>query len=334
MKRTHLIIISLFVVLVIVIPSLIVLPFSGHVDPGTTKVLAKGKNKQAEAPKDPPIAVPVMRHNSKKVDEVKLRDYLIGVVAGEMPAEFQPEALKAQALAARTYIAKFMIHSGDSASPVSDTTMDQVFRSKEQLKADWGADYDKKLKKIESAVDDTAGEVITYNGELISPSFFSTSNGYTEDSDAYWENAYPYLKSVKCPWDVGTPKYKRTETFSVASVEKALGVNIPDKNGTIGTILSLTPGKRVEKFKIGGSVFTGREVREKLDLRSADFAMLRKGDEILITTKGYGHGVGMSQYGANGMAEEGKSYKDIVKYFYQGVTISKLSDFSDLLAKK
>lgn len=332
MKRSTLIIVSLFVVLVIVIPALIVLPFSGHEEPNIPKVLAKGKQTQT-AKKDPPIAVPVMRHTTKKVDEVGLRDYLIGVVASEMPADFQLEALKAQALAARTYIARFMLNS---TSPVSDDpNSDQAFNSKKQLESLWGKDYDAKMKKIEKAVDATAGEVITYKGDLIDPFFFSTSNGYTENAEAYWKNPYPYLKSVKSPWDLKSPKYKATKTMSVATVEQKLGgITIPDKNGTVGIVLSLTPGKRVEKFKIGGETFTGREVREKLDLRSADFGMIRNGDKITITTKGYGHGVGMSQYGADGMAKEGKTAEDIVKYYYQGVAISPLSDFTKLLAKK
>ncbi|MGV3488643.1 MAG: stage II sporulation protein D [Tuberibacillus sp.] len=327
MKRTPLVLVAVFVVIAIVIPALVVLPFSEKENPGTSKVLAKANIEQQAAPKDPDIPVSVMRNETKQVDQVQLREYLIGVVGSEMPAEFDIEALKAQALAARTYVARFLINVGAEPKAISDTPNDQVYHGTDELKKIWGSEYEAKLKKIEKAVDATAGEVLTFQGQLITPFFFSTSNGYTENAEAYWQNATPYLKSVKSPWDLKSPKYKKTVTLSVKEVQDKLKIRLPQKDGTVGTILSLTPGKRVAEFKIGGKMFTGREVREKLNLRSADFAMKRAGNNIEITTKGYGHGVGMSQYGAGGMAKEGKTYKEIVQYYYQGVTIAKLSDF-------
>jgi stage II sporulation protein D len=324
MKRSILVYIALFVAVAIVIPALIVLPFSEHKNPETTKVLAKTKKSQVKH--DPDIAIPVMRHATKKVAHVGLRDYLIGVVASEMPAKFELEALKAQAIAARTYIARFMITAG-ADDAVSDTPEDQVYESRAELKKAWGATYRQKMKKITEAVDQTAGLVLTYKGDLISPSFFSTSNGYTENAEAYWQKPVPYLKSVKSTWDESSPKFLRTVEKPVSEVEEKLGVHLPIQNGTVGTILSRTPGKRVAEFKIGGVVFTGRQIREKLNLYSADFKMERIGSKVKITTKGYGHGIGMSQYGANGMAKEGKSCEDILKYYYRGVTLSKLSDF-------
>lgn len=334
MKRTPLIIIGIFITMIFAIPALIVLPFT---DPKESEGVAVQARAPAAKATDPAVAVTVSRHETNKVQTLSLRDYLIGVVASEMPAEFQSEALKAQALAARTYIVKILLDKGerDNNDPiVSDTPTNQVFKSRTELKKAWGADYGWKIKKIEKAVDATAGQVLTYDGQLISPSFFSTSNGYTENAEDYWKYSYPYLKSVKSPWDLKSPKYKKTVALSVQAVEKALNIRLPKTDGPVGSVMKRTAGKRVASFKIGGKTFTGREIRESLNLRSTDFSMVRQGSEVLVTTKGYGHGVGMSQYGANGMAEEGKDYKAIVKYFYKGVAVSDVSPFLKELNKK
>ncbi|WP_334110123.1 stage II sporulation protein D, partial [Anoxybacillus sp.] len=163
-----------------------------------------------------------------------------------------------------------------------------------------------------------------YNNEPIEAAFFSTSNGYTENSEAYWQNAFPYLTSVESPWDEQSPKFYEQVTFSVREFEQRLGVTLP-KDGSVGKVIARTPGKRVALVDINGKQLTGREVREKLQLKSTDFTWTRQGHNIVITTKGYGHGVGMSQYGANFLAKQGKTYKDIVTYYYQGVRIQDVS---------
>ena len=161
---------------------------------------------------------------------------------------------------------------------------------------------------------------MTYNGEPITATFFSTSNGYTENSEDYWPNSFPYLRSVPSPWDQSSPKFKYEKTISVQEFESKLGVVI--KGNSLGRVTAWTAGKRVAKVDFSGKVLTGKEIREKLDLKSSDFSWVRRGDKVAITTKGYGHGVGMSQYGANGMAAEGKTYQDIVKYYYHGVQVT------------
>lgn len=163
--------------------------------------------------------------------------------------------------------------------------------------------------------------------------FFSTSNGYTENSEAYWGNAFPYLKSVASPWDKDSPKFYNQTAMSVSEFEQKLGVTLP-KDGSVGNLLGRTPGKRVEAVQINGKKLTGREVRERLGLKSTDFTWMRKGNEIIITTKGYGHGVGMSQYGANFMAKTGKTYDEIIKYYYRGVSISSATAFLNKLTAK
>ncbi len=238
------------------------------------------------------------------------------------------EALKAQALTARTYIVKQLMHKQTIELPeganVTDTVMHQVYYNEEQLKQLWGMSYEWKMKKIKEAVEATRGQILTYNNEPIEAAFFSTSNGYTENSEAYWQNAFPYLTSVESPWDEQSPKFYEQMTISVREFEQRLGVKLP-KDGSVGKVLARTPGKRVALVDINGKQLTGRDVREKLQLKSTDFTWERKGNNIVITTKGYGHGVGMSQYGANFLAKQGKTYKEIVTYYYQGVQIHDLS---------
>ncbi|MED1202934.1 stage II sporulation protein D [Heyndrickxia acidicola] len=312
------------------IPSLLVLPFSSN----KTNSLQIHSPHRTVKRTGAEIEVSVYRSMSNKTETLPLEDYVAGVVASEMPANFNIEALKAQALAARTFIVNHLYFGGRSDLPgganVTDTPNDQVFHNKAELKKIWGKDYQENFNKISQAVLSTKGLIITYNGEPISASFFSTSNGYTENSEDYWGNKVPYLRSVKSTWDDSSPKFYKQVKISAAEVEAKLGVHIP-ANGSIGTIISRTAGNRVGTVTIGGKSFTGRQVREALNLASSDFSWIRKDNDIIFTTKGYGHGVGMSQYGANGMAQEGKKFTDIVKYYYKGVQVT---DYLSMLEKQ
>jgi len=337
MRRPLVIILSIFLFIVLVIPSLIVIPFSY----ASKTVEGSDHQEKAEAAtakrKDPAVAISVYRTAEKKVETPSLRDYLVGVVASEMPAEFNEEALKAQALLARTFIVKRLLTKQMTVDKtvVTDTAEYQVFKDKSELKRIWGKAYSWKLKKIEEAVDATVGQIITYHGNPITASFFSTSNGYTESAEDYWKSPVPYLKSVKSPWDVDSPKYKKTIQLPVTKVEKKLQITLSQVNGRVGSNIKRTVGHRVASINIGGKIWTGRDIREKLDLRSSDFEMVRNGNTLFIATKGYGHGVGMSQYGANEMANDGKSYKDIVKYYYQGIKVTSADNMlSNMLVKK
>jgi stage II sporulation protein D len=327
-KRSLVVSIVLLLTVLLVLPSLIVLPLN--------KEHASEAKQNQKTPSDPKVValsakvpVTVYRAEDKSVDHTSLDDYLVGVVACEMPAEFEIEALKAQTLAARTYVINRLLNKPSQlpdGAEVIDTTADQVYKSKAELKQLWGKDYNWKVKRIEQAVTETEDQIITYQGQIIqTPSFFSTSNGYTENSENYWQNKVPYLKSVPSPWDKASPKYKRTTQLSVARVEAQLGIQLPAQDGVLGKVTKWTTGKQIGEFQIAGQTFTGREVREKLGLPSADFSMTRKGDQVVVTTKGDGHGVGMSQYGANGLAKEGKAYKQIIEYYYTGVQVSKVT---------
>jgi stage II sporulation protein D len=305
------------------VPTLVVLPFSddeasSELDEKTTKKPDK------TALLEDSVEVAVFRASKEIIEKLPLEEYVIGVVAGEMPADFEIEALKAQALSARTFVVNQMLHKDESVpegADVMDTVDDQVFKSANELQQQWGADYKWKMDKITQAVLETKGKILTYNGNPISAQFFSTSNGFTENSEAYWANEVPYLKSVESPWDKESPKFNAQKVIPVAEFQEKLGIALGG-DGSVGTITDRTPGQRVGSVVISGKEFTGREIREKLDLRSSDFTWYRKGDHIVITTKGFGHGVGMSQYGANGMAKEGKTYEDIVTHYYKDVKIT------------
>jgi stage II sporulation protein D len=312
----------------LVVPALLVIPFTeGTVSGKLGEELKQDAKteKTAETPQGPAIEVGVYRLAQKKIETVPLEDYIVGVVASEMPAEFEKEALKAQALAARTFIVEQMLNENKTDLPegalVYDTVVHQVYKNENELKQVWGPDYKWKIQKVREAVNETRGQILTFDGSPITASFFSTSNGFTENSEAIWPNSVPYLKSVESKWDLQSPKFNGREVFTVQEFEKKLGVKLPN-DSTIGNVTERTAGQRVAKVEINGKVVSGKDIREKLGLKSTDFTWERKGDNIIINTEGYGHGVGMSQYGANGMASEGKNYKEIVSHYYQGVEIA------------
>ncbi|OIU67727.1 stage II sporulation protein D [Rossellomorea aquimaris] len=317
-----LIVFSIFICIIFIVPTLLVLPFSS--DKEKTNLNEKLEAGPGIGELADSVEVAVYRSGKEVIEKLPLEQYVVGVLAGEMPADFEKEALKAQALAARTFIVNKMMTEDTSlpkGADVTDTINDQVFKNPSELASLWGADAEWKLEKISEAVLETKGQVLTYNGKPITAAFFSTSNGYTENSEAYWQNEIPYLRSVKSPWDEKSPKFTDQKIIPITEFEQKLGVKLP-KDGSVGTITSRTKGKRVANVDINGTSFTGREIRDKLGLKSSDFSWYLKDSHIVISTKGYGHGVGMSQYGANGMAKEGKNYKEIVTHYYKGVKIT------------
>lgn len=329
------VLVSLLFAVTLIIPAVLVLPFAdGKASGKLGENLPNAPENTEAASVDAAVEVAVYRSTLGKIENVPLEDYLVGVVAAEMYVDFEEEALKAQALAARTYIVKKMLSKDNMGVPegsqVTDTQLHQVYHSDEQLRKNWGNKYDWKHQKILAAVRATGGQIITYNGEAIDASFFSTSNGYTENSEDYWSNELPYLRSVSSPWDKNTPKFTDQKVFTVGDFEAKLGVKVAS-GSTIGKITERTAGKRVGKVNFDGKVLSGKEIREILDLQSSDFSWERKGNNIIITTKGFGHGVGMSQYGANGMAAEGKNYQEIVKHYYQGVEITSAESMMDTI---
>lgn len=265
-----------------------------------------------------------------------LEDYVTGVVAAEMPAEFRLEALKAQAIAARTFIVRRLAANDTSGVPagaadVTDTVSHQVFIPPDQVKAEWTRlGKTREWEKLQQAVRESRDVVMTYQGKAITASFFSTSNGYTENAEDVWGNAVPYLQSVNSPWDKSlAPGFKQTITMKRSEILQKLNLDaIPvttQKSGSWMEVLSTTKGHRIKEMQIAGETFSGPEVRKLLGLRSSQFSWKTAGDEVHITTYGYGHGVGMSQWGANGMAQEGHTATQILKHYYTGISFGQAS---------
>lgn len=257
-----------------------------------------------------------LKLSSGQVIQLGLEDYVTNVVCSEMPALFEVEALKAQSVAARTYALKKIA----SGATLSATTSDQVYKTDVELKAMWQNSYNEYYNKVKSAVESTRGQTIKYNGSYIDALYFSTSNGKTEDASNVWGNSIPYLKSVNCIFDIGTKFYKKEKVISKSEVSKKLGVTVNSVSDF--NIISRTEGNRIKNVSVNGKSFTGVKIRSLLGLNSADFEISDSGNNLVFSTRGYGHGVGMSQYGANEMAKSGYSYIDILKYFYSGVVIS------------
>jgi len=285
------------------------------------------------------VVVPVYLTQQRKVERIPLESYVRGVLAAEMPIEFELEAMKAQAMAARTYIVRRIAEQDFTGVPaeaagawVTDTVAHQAYVSDEELKERWGKAYADNADKLNRAVNETKGFILTYEGKPIEATFFSTSNGYTENSEDYWNEYIPYLRSVPSPWDVSlSPRYKETVTLTAKELQTKLGLrsSIPASAGAGGgmKVLETTQGHRIKRMTVGGTTFTGRELREKLGLASSQFQWSWKGQSLSITTFGYGHGVGMSQWGANGMAMEGRKAEEIVKYYYKGIALQQDASF-------
>ena len=251
-------------------------------------------------------------------------EYLTGVVCAEMPAQFHTEALKAQAVAARTYFwQKGQCSKHPDAHICTDSSHCQAYKSCEKLKNQWGNDYEKYYNKIAQAVKDTGNEIIVYKGEPISAVFHSTSSGKTENSSDVWGGDKPYLKSVESTEDELSPKYSSSVTVSLDEFKDKIksAQNNVDFGKELLSDIRFTEGGAVEKIKIGGVDFKGVQIRTLFSLASANFDIDIIGDDVVFDVRGYGHGVGMSQYGANFMAEKGKGYKDILKKYYTDVDI-------------
>lgn len=266
--------------------------------------------------------IKVKQVSHDKIVELNLEDYVVGVLAGEMPISFEEEALKAQAVVARTYALKRVLNN-NSEYDVVDTTKNQVYLDDEYLRDKWGKNYEKYIEKIRKVVSETSHEYIFFEDKIIDAMFFSTSVGMTENSEEIFPNELPYLRSVSSTWDEDvSPVFKESYKFTLKKFYELLGLKYNSKLTITKT--SVTSTGRVKEIKINGKTFTGKKIQQLLDLRSNYFSIAKVGDNVQIETKGYGHGVGMSQYGANGMAKEGYKYEDIIKHYYQDVEIKKI----------
>ncbi len=273
------------------------------------------------------VALPMrLRYTDGTVEELDMDTYLVGVVLAEMPAYFETEALKAQAVVARTYTQKAYTTGGKhgDGSICTQPSCCQAYIAEADYLEKGGTEEN--IEKIRSAVNATSGYVLTYEGALIEATYFSCSGGATEDAAAVWGTDYPYLQSVASPGEENAAHYTDTVTFTAQEFQNALGVSLMGElSGWIGDV-TYTNGGGVETMVIGGETYKGTRLRSLLGLRSTAFTMTAKDDIITVTTKGYGHRVGMSQYGADAMAVSGSTYTEILAYYYQGTELTRVGN--------
>ena len=269
-----------------------------------------------------------------KVEEISVEEYVCGVVSNEMPISFNEEALKAQAVASRTYLASKLINKCsicDNAD-ICDSTHCQVYTSKEKRMSNWEeSKAEEYWSKIERVVKETEGKILTYNGELVLyPQFFSTSSGKTENSEDINWGSIPYLKSVESPGEEVAPKYTSESKVSISDVVSKInekypssGVNLENICNVIN-IISRSEAGGVKSIELGNETVTGSEFRILIGLNSTNFTYSFNDNNMIFNCRGYGHGVGMSQWGANVMGKGGSSYSEILKHYYTGVDIGEL----------
>lgn len=279
--------------------------------------------------RDIPISV---RLSDGAVVQMDIDEYLVGVVLGEMPADFEPEALKAQTVAARTYAAKVMNTGGKhtDGSICTDSICCQAYMAENAYLEKGGTE--EKLNKVRNAVMDTSGLVLTYHGELIEATYFSCSGGSTEDAAAVWGTDYPYLRAVPSPGEETASHYCDTVCFTKAQFQEKTGATLIGDPAGWFTTEAYTPGGGAETIRIGDKCFSGTELRRLLGLASTAMTITAEGNTITVVTKGYGHRVGMSQYGADAMAVKGSKYTEILAYYYPGTKLEKLDLFTNPVA--
>lgn len=270
----------------------------------------------------PPVR---LREYGAAVSEMEMDTYLTRVLLAEVPADFEMEALKAQAVAARTYTRKARETGGKhgDGSVCTEAACCQAYLPEEAYLARGGTQAG--IDRIRDAVSATSGQVLIYDGNLIEATYFSCSGGHTEDAAAVWGSEFPYLQAVESPGEENAVHFTDTATFTHRQFQNALGIILPEDTETWIGAVSYTAGGGVADMEIGGEVFSGTRLRSLLGLRSTNFTVT-VGENITITTKGYGHRVGMSQYGADAMAVAGSSYEEILRHYYQGAVLTKLEN--------
>jgi len=296
------------------------------------------------SPHDASVAVRVLMHQSGNIEEMSMSDYLFGVVAAEMPASFNEEALKAQAVAARSYTLYKMQrrrenpdvypqHNG--ADVCTDINHCKAYTAEAEARESWGADYELCAAKIRACIAATDGQAALFDGEPISAVFHAISSGRTERAVDVWGSDVPYLQSVDSPGDTLTARYASEAEYTAQEffdiLENTLGVEIDgfSPQECIGPVTRSAAGG-VTDIVLCGREVGGRQVRSAFGLRSTCFELTydETGGKFVFSVHGYGHGVGMSQYGAQYMALNGSSYEDIIKWYYSGVTVG-VYDFKD-----
>lgn len=281
--------------------------------------------------------IKIFLSKEKKIKELSLEEYVTGVVAAEMPAAFDIEALKAQAVAARTYALAHVAELGGvpcknaNGANLCDTVHCQAYMTKEERANEWPKDKVHELwDKIKMAVKGTEGQVLTYNNALVmEPYYFATSSGKTENSEEVFSNSIPYLRSVESEGEERAPNFKSSRIFGYNQLSEIINNNYNNAKVTSDnikkeiTIIDRTQAGSVKNIKVGSITMTGSKFRTMLGLKSSNFKIVFNLKSVEIDCSGYGHGVGMSQWGADAMAKKGKNYREILTHYYQSTVISK-----------
>jgi stage II sporulation protein D len=300
---------------------------------GLPALLARGCGWESEAPvKEEDGGVQVKLQVAEgKIVSMPLEQYIVGVVAAEMPVSFHEEALKAQAVAARTYtLLRLEEEPQDEEHPAAPLCSDpghcQAWIDTAGMRKRWGWHFRSSYNKIAGAVKATSGQVLTYNGELIDPVYHSSCGGKgTEDAREVWGAEVPYLKSVRCTFDSEKKQEAVTTRLTWQEFYKRLGVDeqaVPAAaGGGAVEIGERTASGRVKNVKVGSQIISGVDLRKQLQLRSTDFKATASDKEIVFSTRGYGHAVGLCQYGADGLAQRGVKYNRILTHYYQGAKL-------------
>lgn len=273
--------------------------------------------------------ITVFMTESSEIMKMEMKDYIIGVVAAEVPASYETEAIKAQAIVAMTYAQYRKKHPDKSISAdiSDDSSKHQGYMSDDDMKEKWGDAYESYRTKIEDAVDSVTGSVILYENEPIMAAYHAISGGKTESAENIWGEDIPYLQSVDSEWDIYSSRYTSEVRLTADEVKKIMKTSekadfdSPEEEWI--EIKKTTDNGTVLEAMICGIDLTGIETRELFALRSPVFDATYEDGEFIFTVSGYGHGVGMSQNGANCMAKEGKTAEEIIKHYYKGVTIER-----------
>lgn len=266
--------------------------------------------------------------DSKKISEITAEDYVTGVVLAEMPAEYEPEALKAQAVVAYTYaLYKSDIRKNEAYDITDSHETDQAFLSKEEAEARFGENYGKYFEKVSSAVKEVLGQAVTYGGSPILAACHGVSGGRTESAELLWGGSYPYLCSVESVGDLLSPDYLSEAKFSAEELVGALselGISFDGDEAEWFRNIERTDSGYVSSTDICGTTVDGSDLRKALGLKSTAFDCSYEDGKFVFTVRGYGHGVGMSQYGAQFMALQGSDYKEILNWYYKDCEIESL----------
>ena len=267
-----------------------------------------------------------LRKNDGTTEEMDMDTYLVGVVLAEMPAYFEEEALKAQSVVARTYTRKAYVTGGKhgDGSICTKSSCCQAYITESDYLSQGGTQEN--VDKIRAAVLATSGYVLTYEGQLIEATYFSCSGGSTEDAVAVWGTDFPYLRAVSSPGEEDATYYTDTISFTREQLESALDVSLSGSSDSWFSGLTYTAGGGIDSATIGGQVFGGTQLRSLLGLRSTAFSVMPGENCVTITTQGFGHRVGMSQYGADAMAASGSTYPEILQHYYQGTTLEQVKN--------